>query len=96
MAEKKTHNIVTFDLDDQIVAVHQMQTGAADYSASVRMIIRDWARISGLSALMGYSSVDVTQEYIKAAKKSEGRKPRKRVSRKKLAEIPGVSKGMVN
>lgn len=66
-------------------------------SAALQFIINDWAADKGfseLSTLMGHSSVEVTQEYIEAAKASEKRKPRKVSPRKKLSSISGVTRGV--
>ena len=87
MAERKTHNIVTFDLDDQIVSEVQTRAGI-DYSAAVRTIIREFGRINGLPQ-------SATPEVVRKPRKMV-RKPAKRLAATRLASIAGLSKGLVN
>jgi hypothetical protein len=44
MADKRTHNIVTFSEDDAIIEAVQSRIGSTDYSAAVRFIIREFSK----------------------------------------------------
>ncbi len=84
MPVRNTHNIVTFEIDDQIVGEVQQRAGI-DYSAAVRTIIREFGRINGLP-----------ESATKPVVRETPRKARKVAGRKQLSNIPGVSKGLVN
>lgn len=94
MADHITHNIVTTEDDDAIVAAVQTKIGASSaqgYSTAVRFIIREFARTSGLQESL-YTAASQPQ-----ASKPRSIKPSARARAKarkfKPESIPGVQRG---
>lgn len=77
MTGRNTHNIVTFEHDDEIVQAVQQRMGLNDYSAAVRAIIREFGRINGLPE--------------SAPRLSKARRSKQGVEQ--LNEIAGVKRG---
>jgi hypothetical protein len=95
MPEHITHNIVTMEADDAIVAAVQSKIGASSaqgYSTAIRFIIREYARISG------YLETHYTAASQPQVSKPRPIKPsaraRARARKVKPESIPGVKRGV--
>jgi hypothetical protein len=94
MADHITHNIVTTETDDAIVAAVQTKIGASSaqgYSTAIRFIIREWARVSGLQETL-YTAA-ATQPTKKPRSIKPSARNRARARKSSIDGIPGVTRG---